>query len=162
MNMKFRANYAVLLCLLPFAAVAAPQLEVGKVLSGKELATLNRIPVKVGDKVLHVVALGSPAPQGRATTQTSGQPTWVVNSLGALGRSFNEVMVGGVPTDVVRQQLTVIDKPIVGSKYFDATRISILRFRSFTDAAAAQDSLRRLLPQAQVSLPIEYSKKQQR
>lgn len=162
MNMKSRAKYAVLLCLLPFAAFAAPQLEVGKVLSGKELATLSRIPVKVGDKVLHVVAPGAPALQGRATGQMPDQPTWVVNDLGAIGRSFNEVVVGGVPTDVVRQQLAAIDRPIVSSKYFDATRISILRFRSFTDAAAAQDSLRRLLPQAQVSLPIEYSKKQQR
>lgn len=163
MNMKSRAMHVVLLSVLSCAVFAAPQLEVGKVLSGKELATLSRTPVEVGGKVLQVVSSGTAVMQTRSTSQSTViQPTWVVNGLGAVGRSFNEVVVGGVPTDAVKQSLSALGKSVVTSQYFDATHVSVLRFGSFADAVAAQTKLKELLPEAQVSVPIEYSKKQPR
>lgn len=143
-------------------AIAAP--EVGKQLTPAEISALGgKATHKLGERTL-VELPASASPAQTTTTQTTQasaaklSTTMVVNESGVVGLSRNEVLIARMPTREVRSKLGALAGSAVSVQYFDHTDITSLRFATLAQAVAAREKLLALLPEAQIILPVEFSK----
>lgn len=144
-----------------FAMVTA----VGPVLAdtsmvGKQLGETQRQalaatnPVAIGGEKFHVLVQDKAS---KGAGAGAGE-TLVVNELGVVGRSMHNVLVANVDPETVRalSQAGVLP-PTIEASYNSVTRISRLRFNNLADAVQARDLLATRLPQASVTVPVQYN-----
>ncbi len=137
--------------LLGVAQAAA--LEIGQRLSPQQIKALATQTMTVGGQKLKVLTASSPKAGSNSTQPT----TMVINTLGAVGESRNEVLVSQVSTAVVRSAVSRLGLSTVSAHYYDHTGITALRFASFDQTVWARDQLAQRLPQAVVAVPVQYA-----
>ena len=87
-------------------------------------------------------------------------PTDLVDASGKVGRTFHEVLIVGLPTAQVRQQLGASLSQAQAVKYYEHTQTTLLRYATLEQAAAAQAQISAALPAATVHLPVRFSQPQ--
>ena len=146
----------VCLCLASMAALAQVNPRVGTVLGSSELATLRtQSPVSVGGQQVRV--LGSASPQVQSAGGVGTPITLVVNEDGVIGQSENIVVISRVPVGQVQTRAARWVAQATSVQYYDHMDMTLLRFASFSEAAAARTAIERALPEAGVALPIQYT-----
>jgi hypothetical protein len=94
----------------------------------------------------------------RTGAAANGLPiTTVINRSGMVGQTYHEVVIAEQPTATVRQQAGAL---LAGAEvtHYDQTNITLARFASLAQAAAALPQLRAALPGAEVGLPITFER----
>ena len=146
----------VCLCLASMAVWAQVNPRVGTVLGSSELATLRtQAQVSTGGQKVRV--LSSATPQVQSSGGASNTVTLVVNEDGVIGQSENVVVISRIPVSQVQTLAAKWVAQAVSVQYYDHMDMTLLRFGNFSEAAAARTAIERALPEAGVSLPIQYT-----
>lgn len=153
----FTLTLAALVLASTLAEAGTPDSIVGKRLSAAELSQYADSPsVQLDTQTFKIMSSGSPV--RAASAASSGAVTQVINELGVVGESRNEVIVSQVSVDSARQAAASLTAAPVSADYYGHMNISKLRFASFQEAVNARTQLKKLLPQARVDVPIQYAK----
>jgi hypothetical protein len=152
MKIKFTKTFTFIVCIgsmaAATAAIAATDFVPGQMLSAAERSALKpQGSVTIGKLPLTIV---------KASTADSPN-TVVINSVGAVGISKNELLISNVPTSKVKAVLQSMSVSSVATVYYDHMDISSLRFASLQAAVSARDALSPVLPQATFDVPVRYS-----
>lgn len=137
---------------LTMGAAGAASLEMGQRLTTQQLKGLQAQSVTVGKQQLKVVTAVSPKAASAVNPMTT-----VINELGAVGESRNEVVISQVKPAEVRSAVTQLKLATVSTSYYETTGVSTLRFASFDQAAWAHERLSSLLPNAVLAVPVRYT-----
>ena len=130
-------------------------LAIGRQLSAQELKQYANVPtVTLGAHSLKVI---SSTPQPKAAGAAPVVVTKVINEKGVVGESRNNVVTSLVSADKVKQVAAGLSPSPVSSQYYAHLNVATLRFASFPDAVSASIQLKKVLPQAQVDVPIRYA-----
>lgn len=139
-------------------ALAQVNSRVGTVVNATERATLqSQTPLRVGAQQVRV--LDTVSPQARGAGSAAIPVTLVVNEDGVIGQSENVVMISRLPTAQVQTRAARWISQAVSTQAYDHMDITLLRFTTFSEAVAARTAIAAALPEAAVSLPIQYTTK---
>jgi hypothetical protein len=147
----FTLAAAGLVVTLPAAAQAVPGgFSIGQRLSKEQVQALGPLQrVEIDGRALQVLGAGVSA---------NGLPvTTVIDRRGMVGQTYHELMIAEQPTAAVRQQAGAL-LAAAQVKYYDHTDITVARFPSLEQAAAALPRVRAALPDAKVGLPITFDR----
>lgn len=158
MNKAYQTVVGATALVLAMGATHAGEFRIGQQLTPKQIASLTTQTLTVGTQQLGVLAVEPDIGTGTKLAPTlQGSTTTVVNKLGAVGQSRNEVMVGQIAPAEVESAVQALGLATVSESYFNSTRISVLRFESFEGAVQARNALVQLMPKASVSVPVQYA-----
>lgn len=83
--------------------------------------------------------------------------TIVLDANYRVGRADNQVSIVEQPTEKVRAQLAGLIGEAASVKYYDHMNITLIRYESLEQAAAALKDIRHAMPGAAVGLPMTFS-----
>lgn len=136
---------------LPFsAAMAQSGVVLGQRMSPQQVKSLGNLPtVQINGKSYQVA---------QTRTGSEGQPvSLLIDPHGRVGRSFHEVVIAEQPTAGVQQRAGAVLAQAVAVTAYEHLNVTVARFATLAQAAAALEPLRTVLPGAQVGLPIRTS-----
>lgn len=161
MNIKNFSKICFLFCSLLMVRNlhAEPQLALGKKLSPEELQKLQGSDIKLDDQSFKIITeqTSTSTPSKRTQTTTSNPKTFVADDRGIVGVSQNIVIISEISPTKVRSVAKHIINTTKAVQYYDHLNVSSLQFRTFKQAIVARNELVKLLPNAQVTLPIKFS-----
>jgi hypothetical protein len=137
---------------LPAAAQSDPGgFSIGQQLSAQQVSALGALErVQINDRPYQVLS---------TSVSANGLPlTTVIDRRGRVGQTYHELVIAEQPTATVRQQAGAL-LTAAQVKYYDATDITVARFPSLVQAAAALVQVRAALPEAKVGLPITFDQR---
>lgn len=140
---------ASLLCLS--SAQAQSSYAVGQRLSAEQIQTLGNLQaIDIGAKQYQVLQTGQNA-QGVAYTM-------LLDKSRRVGQTYHELIIAERPTEKVRQQLGTIASQAQLVNYYDQTQITLMRFATLDQAIKALAQARAAMPDAEIGLPISFSR----
>lgn len=155
MQLRFQP-YVLALCAcvcMSAQAQIAPALAPGQQLNAQQLQAMGPLQsVDIGGQKYRVLPAQKAGGDGRAS--------YLVDASGKVGRTFHEVLIVGLPTAQVRQQLGASLSQAQAVKYYEHTQTTLLRYATLEQAAAAQAQISAALPGATVHLPVRFSQPQ--
>lgn len=75
-----------------------------------------------------------------------------------VGQTFHEVLIAEMPTQAVRQQFAAVLAPAASVQYQDHADLTVARFATLQQAAAALQQIQRAKPGVEAGLPISFSR----
>lgn len=140
---------AGLLCLS--SAQAQGTYTIGQRLSPEQIQTLGSLPaVNIGATQYQVLQTGQNV-QGVAYTM-------LLDKSRRVGQTYHELLISEQPTEKVRQQLGTISSQAQLVNYYDQTQITLMRFATLEQAIKALAQARAAMPDAEIGLPISFSR----
>lgn len=154
MRRKNRPIFLALVCaglLYLSPAQAQTTYTLGQSLSAEQVQTLGKLPtVTIGTSQYQVLQTSQNA-QGVAYTM-------VLDSNRRVGQTYHELLIPEQPTAQVRQQLGAVASQAKTVNYYDQTQITLMRFATLDQAIKALAQARAAMPDAEIGLPISFSR----
>lgn len=82
--------------------------------------------------------------------------TLVIDPDGVVGQSFHEVVISGLPAATLQQKAAAVLAQAEAVKTYENMNMTVARYATLAQAAAALQHLRTALPGAEVGLPISF------
>lgn len=82
--------------------------------------------------------------------------TLVIGPDGVVGQSFHEVVISGQPADTLQQKAAAALAQAEAVKTYENMNMTVARYATLAQAAAALQEIRTALPGADVGLPISF------
>lgn len=82
--------------------------------------------------------------------------TLVISPDGVVGQSFHEVVISGQPADTLQQKAAAALAQAEAVKTYEHMNMTVARYATLAQAAAALQEIRTALPGADVGLPISF------
>lgn len=122
----------------------------GQKLSETEIAKLGKLPeYNISGQHIRVIP----------SKQADSELTMLINKQGVVGSSRNEVAISNAETQQVQTLLKQLAPQPVSVKHFESTGIFVVRFADFNLAVQGQETIKAQMPNASVSLTVQFSKK---
>lgn len=133
---------------LALASQAAFALSPGQKLSKAEIAQWGTLTTyDIGGSRLRLIP-----PQ-----HSGSEDTLLLNARGVVGSSRNEIVIAGVGAEAQAVIQQTQPRP-TSVQHFEATGITMLKYADFGQAVEALAALKAALPDAQIGLPVMFSK----
>lgn len=138
-----------------FAFVSSAQAQVsyavGQQLSQAQLQALNTLKtIDVGGSTYRVLQTGQ---------SSAGLPfTMLLDTNGAVGQTYHELLIAEQPTDKVRAQLGSLASQAAAVNFHEQAQLTVLRFETLDKAVAALAQAKAALPDAEIGIPIAFTR----
>ena len=132
-------------------AQAQSSYTVGQRLSAEQIQTLGKLSAAtIGSAQYQVLQTGQNA-QGVAYTM-------LLDTNRRIGQTYHELLIAEQPTAQVRQLLGAVASQAQTVNYYDQTQITLMRFATLEQSIKALAQARAAMPDAEIGLPISFSR----
>lgn len=147
---------------LPGLAATADEAPVmGQKLSSAQVSALGRLPTYTLGKQTYRVLPPTPEARSRGLASRSSdatQQTQLLNQRNVVGTSYHQLVVRNASEAQIRDALGAGPARAVDMHGFEAAGMVIVQFDNFDQTVRAFEWLKAQLPDAVVSLPVQYQK----
>lgn len=161
MKLVAKIRFCGLVGIISLSAAISPvsaqvSIRVGTMLSPTERANLQAQPtINVGNQQVRILDMADIP--NRAAGLTVSPTTLVVNEDGVVGQSENIVTISRLSTSQSQARAARWISQAVSVKYYEHMDLTVLRFATFSEAAAARAAIEKTIPEAGVALPVQYT-----
>ena len=149
MKKSFRRFLGLLGVSLALTGHAAGVLTPGQRLSAEQIAQWGELPVyEIGASQVRVIP----------SQQAGSQVTLLINAQGVVGSSRNEITISEAPAQGVQTVLQQVTPAPLSVQQYEPTGITVARYADFGQAVEGLRALKAALPDAKVSLPVQFGK----
>lgn len=138
--------------LMPLSSARAqPPYSLGQRLTEAEISALSTPrSVEINGRIYRVLSTAS---------SSQGLPlSMVLGPGGVVGQTFHEVVIAELAPQTARQQFANVIAQAAAVQYQEHANISILRFSTLEQAAAALQQIQGATPDVEAGLPINFSR----
>ncbi len=149
MTKSFQRIIGLLGVSLALASFSAFGFTAGQQLSSAQITQLGDLQVyDIGGEQLRVIP----------SQASDDAATLLLNSQGVVGVSQNEVAISGASAERIQTQLRQLNPQPLSVQAYESTGITVARYADFPQAIKGLKALMAALPDAHVSLSLQFGK----